>query len=136
MQDFTPAWNLAMLFFHGGFGPAWLYGIVALLALMSDVAIAYGVVFLITRWKVLTVDLRAVLAVVPLLALAAAAVFGWVATLPFGLFGGLPALVFFDASGFWTYVFLIIGGCLLNALGMVGIFGFIFNRLGRTKRFR
>lgn len=122
------------IFFHAFPIPLWLIGVIALLSLISDIVIIYGVVFLITRWRVLTRDLRVVIAVIPLLTLTVASFLGAVATVPFGLFGGLPALFIFDSGGFSTNVFLVVAGCLLNTAGFLGIFGFIFNRISRRPR--
>jgi hypothetical protein len=116
--------------------PTWLYGIVALLTLLADVIVIYGAVFLITRWRVLTRDIKVIIATLFLVNLAAGAIFGWLATLPFGFFGGLPALFFFDSQGLWTHLFLVAAGCVVNTVGLLGIFGFIFSRLGGTNRIR
>src|SRR5215204_2029027 len=116
-----------LIFFHGGFPPIWVMAIIALLSLASDGLILYGVVFFLTKWRLLERWIKIVLVLMVLFITTAGTMVGYFATIPFGLFGGLPALFFFNIGEFWTSLILIFGGCLLNALGFIGIFGFFVN---------
>ena len=110
-------------------GPPWLFLAVAVLALVADVVIVLGLFFLVRNWRSFDRSFRAIVLIAPLLLLLASTFVGWLVTLPFGFFAGLPSLIIFDASDQATYAVLVAVGAVLNSVGILGTFGFVARRL-------
>lgn len=120
-----------LILFHGGaLPPLWAIGVSIPLMLASYALIIYGTIFLATNWKKFDTGVKFVVCLVPLVIFAAYSVVGYIAMAPFGLLAGIPALFFFDTRDFWIYTALVFIGCLLHALGLSGIIGFIAKKMG------
>jgi len=126
---------MILLFHDIGFPPLWICGVILLLSLASDFLIFYGVVFLALVWKKRDTGLKMVAGLVPLVFLVAGSVFGDMATAPFGLLAAIPALLVVSPLGsryfpdsLWFQAAEIGIGCLLNALGLLGIVGLVAKR--------
>ncbi len=112
------------LFLHS---PPMSFMVIALvIALVSLVMIALGIILLVRHASELNTSGKYVFLLIPVILLATSPFLGYYATFPFGIFGGGALVLVFFGPGddHWYY---LVGGCLLNALGIYGVM-FLFKR--------
>lgn len=111
----------------------WIFLLVIIGGWLSSIFLIFRGVYLFVKsdQKLKIVKLILILfAVVQIISYILPSNFSTFATLPFGLFAGLPFLFIFDSTDLFVYKILVSGGFILNIIGWSSLGNLIIKKFG------